>query len=87
MAKKASLSKTLEGLPWIVRLILVILGDLYGNIVRLLRSVEKNNIIGIILSVVLLCSGGLLILWIIEVFLYFSSFFIFFKNFFIVVLI
>ena len=66
MAKKASLSKTIEGLPWIVRLLLVIFYGVYGNIVRLLKSVEKGNIIGIVLAVILLLAGGLLILWIID---------------------
>ena len=59
--------KTLEQLPMIVRLILVIVYGLYGSLIRLFKSLAANNILGIILSVILLCSGGLIVLWIYDV--------------------
>lgn len=61
-----NLVKTLEGLPWIIRVLLTIFVGIYGNLLRLFRSLAKGNIIGIILAVILLCSGGLVILWIID---------------------
>lgn len=67
MAKKASFAKTLEGLPWILRLVLALLYGAYGNLVRLFRSLEKGNLVGVVLAAILLLGGGLLILWIIDV--------------------
>ena len=67
MAKRKSLAKTLEGLPWIVRLILTIIYGFFGNLIRLFRSLDKNNTIGVILAVILLLSGGLLVLWVVDV--------------------
>ena len=60
------LLNTLEGLPWIVRLLLVLFVGLYGNLIRLLKSLVKENLLGIILSVILLCSGGFVILWVVD---------------------
>lgn len=60
--------KTLEGLPWIIRLLLTIFFDLYNNIIRLCRSIQKNSILGIVLAIILIASGGLGILWIIDIF-------------------
>lgn len=60
------LVKALERLPWIVRVLLVILYGAYGNLLRLFKSIAAGNLLGIILSVILLCSGGLLILWVID---------------------
>lgn len=57
---------TLEGLPWIVRLLLVILWDAYGNLLRLFKSIAAGNVLGIILAVVLLLCGGFVILWIVD---------------------
>ena len=61
------LLKTLEGLPWIVRVILVLFCGLYGNFIRLLRSLIKGNVLGIVLSAILLCCGGFVVLWIIDI--------------------
>ena len=69
MAKKnvfSSLAKTLENLPFLIRLILVICVGVYVNLIILFKSLGKNNIIGVILAVILLCTGGLVILWIID---------------------
>lgn len=61
------LVKALENLPWIIRVILTIVWGVYGNIMRLLRSLAKGNIIGIVLAVILLCCGGFFVLWIWDV--------------------
>ena len=60
------LVKTLEDLPLIVRVLLVLLWGAYGNLLRLFKSIAANNVLAIILSVVLLLCGGFVILWIID---------------------
>lgn len=61
------LVKALEGLPYIVRVLLTIFCDFYGNLMRLFRSLAKNNLVGIILAVILLLCSGFIILWIWDV--------------------
>jgi hypothetical protein len=61
-----SLVKTLEGLPWLIRVLLTLFVGIYTNLLRLFRSLAANNIIGIVLALVLLCTGGFVILWIID---------------------
>ena len=58
--------KTLDDFPRIVKFILVLIGDLFANVYRLCRSIAKNNVLGIVLAVILLLTGGFLILWIID---------------------
>ena len=58
----------LEALPLIVRLILVLVWGIYGNILRLLKSLVAENTVGIILSIVLLLCGGFIVLWIFDIF-------------------
>ncbi len=62
-----NLVNTLEGLPWIVRVILTLVWGLYSNLLRLFRSLAANNLVGIILAVVLILCGGFVVLWIIDV--------------------
>ena len=62
------LVKALEGLPQILRILLVIFYGAFGNIVRLLKSLAANNILGVVLSIVLLCCGGFVILWIYDLY-------------------
>lgn len=57
----------LEGLPWIVQLILVVLWGVYANLLRLFKSIEAKNLIGIILAAILLACGGFVILWIFDI--------------------
>lgn len=61
-----SLVKTLEGLPWLIRVLLTLFLGIYSNLLRLFRSLAAENIIGIILAILLLCSGGFVILWVID---------------------
>ena len=60
------LVKALEGLPWIVKVLLVIFVGIYGNLLRLFKSLAAGNLVGIVLSIVLLCSGCFVVLWIID---------------------
>ncbi len=62
-----NLVKGLESLPWILRVLLTIFVGIYGNLLRLFRSLAAKNVIGIVLAVILLCTGGLGILWIIDI--------------------
>ena len=62
-----NLVKTLERLPWIIRVILTIVWGVYGNLLRLFRSLSAKNTIGIVLAVLLLIFGGFAILWIIDI--------------------
>ena len=57
----------LEGLPWIIQLILVILWGVYANLLRLFKSIAAGNILGIILAAILLACGGFIVLWIIDI--------------------
>ena len=61
-----SLVKTLEGLPWLIRVLLTLFLGIYSNLLRLFRSLAANNIIGIVLALILLLCGGFIILWIID---------------------
>lgn len=61
------LSKTWSDLPFVLKLILVLIGGIYGNVGRILRSGAKENVLGIILAVLLLITGGFFILWIIDI--------------------
>lgn len=61
------LVKTLEGLPWIVRLIITIIWGLYGNLLRLFRSIAAGNVVGMLLAILLLICGGFFVLWIFDV--------------------
>lgn len=61
------LVKALEGLPYIVRVLLTIFVGIYSNLLRLFRSLAKSNVLGIVLAVILLLTGGFVILWIIDV--------------------
>ena len=60
------LANAIESLPWIVRVILALLYGLYGNIIRLLRSIGKGNLLGIILAAILIIAGGLVVLWVLD---------------------
>ena len=61
-----SLVKTLEGLPWLIRVILTLFVGIYANLLRLFRSLAAKNSIGIVLAIILLFCGGFVILWIID---------------------
>ena len=59
--------KAMDNLPFIVKLILAIPAlDIIWNIYRLCRSITKGNLVGIILSVLLL-TVGLAFMWLIDI--------------------
>ena len=66
MKSLGKFAKDLENLPFIVRLLLVLLFGVYGNLIRLFKSCGKENVLGIVLAVVLLLTGGFAILTIID---------------------
>lgn len=51
------LVKAFQNLPWIVKLLLVIVYNIYGGLTRIFRSFVEKNILGIILSILLLVCG------------------------------
>lgn len=60
--------KALEGLPWIIRILLILLWNVYGNLLRLFRSIAKKSILGTILSIILLCTGWIAFpIWILDI--------------------
>lgn len=60
------LIKTLDNFPKWLKILLIALWGVYGNLYRLFRSIAKKNIIGIILAAILLVCNGFFILWIID---------------------
>ena len=58
MKSLGKFADAIEELPWILKIILVIFFGLYGNLIRLFRSCGKENVLGIVLAIVLLCTGG-----------------------------
>ena len=59
--------KAMDNLPFIAKLILSIPAlDIIWNIYRLCRSLKKGNLLGIILSV-LLITVGLAFMWLIDI--------------------
>ena len=59
------LVKSLENLPLVVRVLLILLWGAYGNLIRIFKSIAANNVLAIVLSVVLFIFGGWII-WIID---------------------
>ncbi len=59
----AEFKKTLVGLPWIVKLLLVIFYDIYGALVRIARG----DVAGIVIGVLQIVTGNFFaIAWIID---------------------
>ena len=59
----AEFRKSLTGLPWIVKLLLVIFYDIYGALIR----ISKGDTAGIVIGVLQLVTGNLFgIFWIID---------------------
>ena len=61
------LVKTLDGFPRWLKILLVLLWGVYGNLYRLFKSIQKKNILGIVLAAILLVCGGFVVLWIIDI--------------------
>ena len=59
----AEFRKTLAGLPWIVKLLLVIFYDLYGA----LKRISQGDVKGIVVGVLMLVTGNFFgIMWVID---------------------
>ena len=68
MKSLGKLADAIEELPWILKIILVIVCGLYGNLIRLFRSCGKENVLGIVLAIVLLITAGAFgIVWIFDI--------------------
>ena len=62
-----NLIKAVNDLPLIVKIILALPGlDIVWNIMRLIRSLDANNMVGVILAVVILFVG-IPFFWIIDI--------------------
>lgn len=61
-----NLVNALDNLPKWLKILLVVLWGVYGNLYRLFSSIAKKNILGIILAAILLVCGGFFVLWIID---------------------
>ena len=61
------LVKTLDDFPRWLKILLVVLWGVYGNLYRLFKSIQKKNILGIVLAAILLVCGGFFVLWIIDI--------------------
>ena len=61
------LIKTFDSLPLIVKVILAIPAlDILWWIYRICRSLDKNNIVGVVIAVVLLCVG-IPFMWLVDI--------------------
>lgn len=61
------LVKKVNELPLIVKLILAIpVLDIFWNVMRVIRSVAKSNVLGIVLSVVLIIVG-IPFMWLVDI--------------------
>ena len=59
----AEFRKTLAGLPWVLKLILVIFYDIYGALVR----ISKGDTTGIVVGILQLVTGNFFgIFWIVD---------------------
>ena len=63
-----SLTASYNSLPWILKLIIVIIGGaLVGGIYRIVRFVETKNVVTLVVGIIALVTGvGNLIFWIID---------------------
>lgn len=60
------LIKAIDNLPWLVKLILCIPAlDIFWAVYRVLKSVDAKNVLGIVLSVILIFVG-IPFLWLID---------------------
>ena len=60
------LIKAMDNLSWVVKLILCIpVLDIVWNVYRLLRSIDASNVLGIVLSLVLIIIGAPIV-WLID---------------------
>ena len=59
----AEFRKALAGLPWVLKLVLVIFGDIYGILYR----ISKGDTVGIVVGVLQLITGNFFgIFWLID---------------------
>ncbi len=60
--------KAIDGLPWIVKLILALPGlDILYGIYRLVKGVSKNDMVLTVAGIIWIVFGGWTILWLIDI--------------------
>jgi preprotein translocase subunit SecY len=59
--------KWMDGNSKLIKVILAFFIGIFWNIYRLFKSVKDNNILGVVLAIILLFTGGLFVLWIIDI--------------------
>ena len=64
----ADFRKTLRELPWIAKLILVIVYDIYGALVRICKGIDEKDATALVVGIVQLVTGNIFgIMWIIDI--------------------
>ena len=68
MAKKSSLTKSYDALPLVLRIIIqIFLGAVVGGIYRIVRYLEKKNVITLVVGILATCTGiGNAIAWVVD---------------------
>ena len=68
MAKKSSLTKSYDALPLVLRIIIqIFLGAVVGGIYRIVRYLEKKNVITLVVGIIATCTGiGNAIAWVVD---------------------
>ena len=68
MAKKSSLTKSYDALPLILRIIIqLFLGAVVGGIYRIVRYLEKKNVVTLVVGIIATCTGiGNAIAWVVD---------------------
>ena len=63
----AEFKKTLNELPWIAKLLLVIFYDIYGALVRIVKGIDEKNTVALVVGILQLVTGNFFgILWLID---------------------
>ena len=70
MAKSKTLTGAYEALPKIAKILIQIFcGAIFGGVYRIVRFVEKKNIITLVVGIICLCSGvGNMIAWVLDLY-------------------
>ena len=63
----ANFRKTLRELPWIAKLILVIVYDIYGAATRICKGIDEKDTTALVVGVLQLVTGNIFgIVWVID---------------------
>ena len=63
----ADFRKTLRELPWIAKLVLVIVYDLYGAITRICKGIDEKDTAALVVGILQIVTGNIFgIMWIVD---------------------